>query len=525
MVKTVGDRRSLWVHLMLIGMAVVLMGMLPNPAAGASDSEGGLFDFLENRVAVHGFVREGISMNTQDWIETPQDDAWDLSMVRSTLYAEANVDVRWGFWKGATVIGRLDAEYLGSALKNIDDLYGKPASLGTDADLWDEYSNADLREYYADFQFGDRLYVRLGKQQVVWGKTDFFRGLDIVHGFDYTWRSFLEPENEQLRKPLIMGNFVLQIPELKGSAQAIVRPGIDRDKDIGNTYDLFGGRWANQSNKGVNFLDLLPYNLDWYEGEQSDPTYGFRWSGTALGFEYTIDYLHTFQNDPVVNSIFNPWQGRISDIKGTLGDLVYPQVDLLGGTINYYIPALDIVARAEVSYSWNNFYNYGTKFLGGALPGFAGLKEKDVMRIMAGFDKNIRPLQDLLHADTTPFFTFQVFDTWIMNFDEKDDLVFNVGWGAPANEHTTTLTAVLSWGWYFNKIQPTLAWGIDAVNGGGFFIPAVEFLYGDHWRLRLEYDMFYYNASRKPGEIENKTYLFGYFANNDQLYFRLTYQF
>jgi hypothetical protein len=50
-------------------------------------------------------------------------------------------------------------------------------------------------------------------------------------------------------------------------------------------------------------------------------------------------------------------------------------------------------------------------------------------------------------------------------------------------------------------------------------------VWGDNWRLRLEYDLFLEDSSKLPGEIEKDTALLGYFANNDQFYIRLTYQF
>src|SRR5690606_25407059 len=140
------------------------------------------------------------------------------------------------------------------------------------------YNNSELRELYIDFPVGDRLNFRLGKQQIVWGETDFFRAMDVVHGFDYRWRSFVEPESDELRKPLILANMRIQIPEAQGSLQAFIRPGLDRGKDIGNTYDLSGGRWANQPNKGVDFfgpsavpgMDLTHYDYHHPAGDVDD---------------------------------------------------------------------------------------------------------------------------------------------------------------------------------------------------------------------------------------------------------------
>src|SRR5258708_3619465 len=52
-----------------------------------------------------------------------------------------------------------------------------------------------LREPYLDFRcsfFGSNL-LRLGKQQVVWGKADFFRMQDIINPVDFAQHFFIEP--------------------------------------------------------------------------------------------------------------------------------------------------------------------------------------------------------------------------------------------------------------------------------------------------------------------------------------------
>ncbi len=51
------------------------------------------------------------------------------------------------------------------------------------------------REAYLDFRwdfFGSNL-LRLGKQQNVWGKADFFRLQDIINPVDYFQHFFIEP--------------------------------------------------------------------------------------------------------------------------------------------------------------------------------------------------------------------------------------------------------------------------------------------------------------------------------------------
>ncbi len=63
-----------------------------------------------------------------------------------------------------------------------------------------------LREAYLDFRwdfFGSNL-LRLGKQQVVWGKADFFRLQDIINPVDFGQHFFIEPF-EDTRIPTARG--------------------------------------------------------------------------------------------------------------------------------------------------------------------------------------------------------------------------------------------------------------------------------------------------------------------------------
>lgn len=508
-------------------LLLFIMGFSVSAIASPFDWTLSAMDNIEKRTSFHGFLQQGVSFNTQNLRETPQDDAWSTQMIRSTVYGEVTTDLDWSRW---TVIARYDLEYESEAVKNIQAL--RVAGGSKDDLTKDWYNNFDFREWYGDFRFADRFLLRLGKQQVVWGNTDFFSGLDIIHGYENTWRSFLEAPNEQRRKPLIMANLTTDVPELDGSLQLIFRPGWDRDQDIGNSYDVFGGRWSQQPNKGVNFFanNLVKYNLNHSEGDQEDPTYGFRWDGRAGGLDYSFAYLHSFFGDPFVNpseATFGALGARHykEEPKGVLGDFLFKQVDIVGITANYYIALLDIVARTELSYTFDAPYNFGSDFAGGTLPGFAGVKEKDVVRMMFNFDRNVKFVQWLFGAYRPGFLSFQVFDNWVMDYDEDEDLVLQAGFGRKLTEHETVGTMILSWNYYYDRITPQIAAGYDFSNQGAFIIPSISFTKGDHWRLMFEYDMFVNLDGKKAGEVEKSHGLLHGFERNDQFYVRLQYQF
>jgi hypothetical protein len=493
---------------------------------GAAGAEG---------LKVDGYIREGISMNLQDPIETGANDKYKLSMARTTLRLNLEADTGPVTY---TVKGRASREIHTGYLKDLENVtLPAPTVGGANAhdgrNLLNAYDETEVREWYADFNLGERVKVRLGKQQVAWGETDFFAGNDLVHGFNYTWRSFLEPANEELRKPLIMANVNIAVPEADGSLQVLLRPGWDRRSDIGNTFDLFGGRWANQPTKGLDLLaNGLNYNLDNPKGDYKKVTGGLRWSGMASTINYSASYLKTFNPDPVINPAFAPWNGTA--VKGALGDFIYPTIDVFGFTASGYSASADAVFSAELAYIKDYAFNYGYTngygFLSGSAsgtPGFSGIKQKNVIRTTLRMDKNLAGLGHLLGAEKAAFFSLQLFDTWIRNFDANDQLVNLVSFGQARKEHSALVTAILALSYNNGKIKPEFVAGVDATYGGGFAVPSISFEFGNNWRLKTELDLFWNRGSRTPGNAatERNTALFGYFNRNNQLYTSLTYQF
>jgi hypothetical protein len=487
---------------------------LPTPAPAPAAAPTG----DEFKISIGGYLREHVSINLQDHPETQKNDAFSFQMVRSTVQLEGNAS------KGeinvhavGRIVGEIKTEYLKS-LENLGANHG---------DLMAQYNFGDLRELYVDFPLHERVSMRIGKQQVVWGETDFFQAMDVVHGFDYTWRSFLEGENEDYRKPLILVNATIQVPEANGSLQLILRPGLDRNQDIGSTYDIFGGRWIVQPFKGVDFLPLFPYNWNHPRGDASDPTWGARWLGTAGKLTYSLAYLRTLGPDPVFNSVFNPYQGIPITGSGLLGETIYLKNDRYGLTLSGYSELLDAVLSTELVYIKDQGYNFGTHFT--PIPGIAGIITKDTVNAMVRMDKNLN-LTDILGTNQPSFFTVQLFDKWIVDYKTEDDIVDFAGFQAAKKEHAVLGTVVLGLNYMASRVNPQIAAGYDFTYGGSFLIPSCSFAFGDKWRLVTEADLFFpKHANSTPtavtGEPSEGTHLIGYFAHNDQLSIRLTRQF
>ncbi|RQR27591.1 LysR family transcriptional regulator [Burkholderia sp. Bp9142] len=441
-------------------------------------------------------------------------------MARGSL--ELNMDAKTGPFRW-TVVGRADREVLTHYERELQNLARTNTPGGPGSSMLSQYNQTQLREYFVDFDIGEHAHFRVGKQEVAWGETDFFHPTDLINGFDYRWRSFLERDNDELRKPLIMVNGNFDVPALNGSLQLLVRPGIDQLADIGNTYELSGGRWAGQPFKGIDFLapGSLTVNYRHRNGNATDVTGGARWTGLAGSVNYAVSYLNTYRPDPIVNSAFVPWGEKP---KGTLGDFIFPKINVFGASVSTEVPAIDSVVAAEVAYQKNVPFNVGSNFANGALPGFGGVITKDVVVSSLRIDKQFRLMQ-LLGTSEATLASLQIFDTWIRNLNNSDDIVYAAGYGKKAKRHTTTLTGFFTLNYMNSRLNPGFAAGMDISNGDAFVIPSIEYKVGNHWRFLAEADIFFPHHQKHPGEIEYSTGPLGGLANNDQLMLRATYQF
>ncbi|MBE7928878.1 DUF1302 family protein [Pseudomonas saudiphocaensis] len=498
---------------------------------------------LADTFSYDGYVRQELSWNMKNWEDTPDyDDSGKMSMSRSTL----RLNMQWRPSDTFSLVAKLRGvrEIETNFLTHLEKMgaYNHNAGDGR-GDIMDLYNRNEIRELYADFAVGDRTWVRLGKQQIAWGETDFFAANDLVHGFDNTWRSFLEPANEELRKTNIMAKFNIDVPEYNGGIEMFIRPGLDAKRDIGGTeIDIYGGRWSSQPYAGVDFRNVDPYNYNHDEGDRHDITGGIRWSGLLGDTNYSLSYLKTYYNAPILNASDNLALIGRPDLpsgvkggektRGVAGEVIYPIVDIFGLTASQYSAAADAVFSTEVAYIKDAPYNIAvdnpsimTQLIA---PGFDGWVKKDVVALMLRMDKNLAFTQSLLGTEKPMFFSVQLFDKWVQNYDEDDNLLYSVGWGGKVKEHSVLGTAIFDMSYANGRIRPNLVVGSDLSNGGGFAVPSVTFELSSKLRWKVEYDFFWDDGhydTNTDGPLTDNTTLFGYLHNRDQLYTSLTYLF
>jgi len=493
------------------------------------------------------------------------------SMVRGSVLLDGDASYMGLKFKA---IARLDREYKTDYLEQLENL--RKANLsgnGTSPfgynggkapnpnSILDNYNNFDFREFWVEAPIGDRTTVKIGRQQIVWGESDFFHAMDVVHGYDLSWRLFFEGENEEWRKPLILISTKIRIPEANGMLAAYIRPGWDRCQDIGNTYDVNGGRWFFNPYRGYTLETTTTKNCGQENWDENNIGGGIRWQGEAFDLNYSIAYMHANSADPVANpnpNVTGAASGyKGSTVDGSIFDRIHPEIDVIGITLSGYTALLDAVVSTEVAYTFNQPFNQGqggffgyagdpsspfsgktacpTNSLGsgvgfdasgiGTGVGLCGIKTKGVINSMLRMDKNLK-LEDVLGTSRPSFSSIQLFDQWVMDWKDSDQLVRLFAYGSPLKEHNTILTAFTVLNYMNDKINPSFVVGFDINNGGGFAIPAVAFTLNDNWVGKIEADIFWSGGRTENAQFSNeRSQLFGYFDKSTQLVFRLTRQF
>lgn len=247
-----------------------------------------------------------------------------------------------------------------------------------------------MRELYAKktFDLGDGkgLFVKVGKQQVVWGRTDLFRVLDVINPVDFS-RNNIYDELSDIRIPM----WIAQAEYRMGASDTMQ----DRNFQVVWNFDKFrannlgqcgtpnvildagcffrgmanlwdnGGTVANfanvaqgtllATNFGPGQIGLKDVHLpDWslantqlgvkYEGVTMN---GLSFSLNALTYRSQLPSLHGGKRatNSFTGEYRNAWPYLISF------DMEFPRVNLIGGSMDFQLPAANAAVRVEAAFT------------------------------------------------------------------------------------------------------------------------------------------------------------------------------
>jgi uncharacterized protein DUF1302 len=404
---------------------------------------------------------------------------------------------------------RLMTEHASDLEGNLRNFDGCPAAFrgdGWSLRVSSNHACAEAWELYTDVSLG-AAWVRIGKQQVVWGETLGQRVLDVVNPLDLNWHLFLEPfveEFDNIRIPQWMLRVTSPLPNPwsdETDVEVIVNPGDSISTQLpalGSPYNLTPSFVAVHDE---------PARGDW--------TVGGRITEDILGSSLSLVALSKPVDDAVLLStgaVVDPQLGLPTPVAPGqtvplrfLSNGVHPRVFIAGGSANYFQQQLGAVFRLEATFAPDQPYQ---KAPGPGEPAPTGVEQRATWRYALTVD---RPTVLFPGADATTVLSFTFFETIVAGAPQG--ILWN---GARVDSTTEQLTFALS-----QPLLRKLLFLELLANGdpdGGYWVqPGARSIVGDHWRFDLFANLLG-GGEKRPGRL-------GALGSADEVVLRGTYGF
>ena len=214
-----------------------------------------------------------------------------------------------------------------------------------------------FREFYLDGEHGD-TYLRVGRQQIVWGKMDFFRLQDVVNSVDLSVHNILVDLDER-RIPQLAVDLVQNLGAV-GPIEDVSLEGVWLwDRFLPDQFGQCGEPWAFtvacQARAGVAGHQLLNVSLAqtddhaWtFRNSQPGARLEFRLPEPALSF--SVSAFYGFQKTPVTRfrnhySTSNPNAAAMLFLQGSADPQLF-STDNPNGSVALLIDQLSQLSQA-----------------------------------------------------------------------------------------------------------------------------------------------------------------------------------
>ena len=349
----------------------------------------------------------------------------------------------------------------------------KPVLFGNNGEM-------ELRELYYESPAGD-WYLTIGKQQIVWGKADGLKVLDVVD--PQSFREFILEDFDQSRIPLWTFNAERSFSHWPGGDWTLQLLWIP-DKTYhalpsqDGTYAFTSPRLVPQAPPDIPVQLHEPQRPN---GFFQDSDAGLRLSGFVAGWDLSINYLYQYDNRPVLHQRLAPGAEPLVEIRPR-----YHRTHVLGGSFSRAFG--DWVVRGELGYFSNRF------FLTKDPAARDGVASSAELSYVFGLDWS--------GAEDT-FISMQLFQSWLPDHQGgfvRPELDTNVTFLARRNFWNDTLTA-------------ELLWIANTNDNDGLLRPKLSYELEDNVEVWAGLDVFY----------GNRKGLFGQFDDNDRFLIGVRY--
>ncbi|MCM8769219.1 MAG: hypothetical protein NC911_06035, partial [Candidatus Omnitrophica bacterium] len=219
--------------------------------------------------------------------------------------------------------------------------------------------NLWLREVFLDYK-QEPLFIRAGRQQVVWGTADGVRILDCINPADNRYATL--DDAAEYRIPLWMLRLELS-PITDGNLQFLLIP--DHEPNFNAGFgDVLVYRVANRPPPVLppwvtyQIVDNLP--ADGFD----DPDLAVRWQQVIAGWEYTLNYKYGREFYPSVTVRQIPFPPPVPPNPWTLSlTKNYQRVQVIGASFTKAVNTgrlAGLTIRGECTYTLDKPYPIGT---------------------------------------------------------------------------------------------------------------------------------------------------------------------
>ena len=360
------------------------------------------------------------------------------------------------------------------------------------------------------FPVGDReIFVKVGRQQIIWGRTDLFRVLDVINPVDYS-RNNIYDELQDIRYPMWIAQTEYRMGALgflsDANVQLIWNVDRFRPNNLGqcgqpnvalNAGCLFRGLKNIWDNGGTvaNFAHLTPESfvatdfgphqlgirsVDYPKWKLSNTQYGGKFEGVtdggigfslnALEYRSQLPALHGGTSGMAVNS-FTGVEGRYPYLIAF--DLVYPRVRLFGGSLDFQVDAIKTAFRVEMALTQGEQFADTTKE--------KLYSEHNVFRSVIGADR--LTFIPWISKSRTSLISAQLFFQHI--FDHVERKAANGRVGMPDFENNAIATLVIKSFLMNDRLSPQLIQAYDVQAQAYVVSPQIDFLVTDKFRITL----------------------------------------
>lgn len=338
--------------------------------------------------------------------------------------------------------------------------------------LLNEATELELREFTLQGEIG-QTYLTLGKQQIVWGKADGLKVLDIVN--PQSFREFILEDFDDSRIPLWSVNIEQKWNDWDLQFLWIPDQTYHALPDPDATFAFTSPELVPVAPPGVQVEIERPRRPN---NVLLDSDVGFRAATFWRGWDITFNYLYQYNNLPAFRQTLSKTGGQ------TVATVTpeYERTHVIGATFSNAFA--DWVLRGEIGYFSNH------SFIGTNPLRRQGVVQSPELHYVLGLDWNA-PGDVLLSG--------QLIQSWMLKdaeYSTRDRL-------------DTTLTGLVRRHFLYETLTAEVLVIANLNNGDGIIRPKLSYQWQDNISTWVGADIFY--GDRKG--------VFGQFGGNDRIVF------